>query len=89
MPDQETLAFIGKLTAEISAIALVVSELLAAQCQAAPDPTTARLRELEKRIQEFLARNAFGPDSQNARQMQTWAAHRAEVIFRGAQTRLA
>jgi hypothetical protein len=86
-PDSEVLSFIGKLTADINAIALVLSELMAAECQKTANPD-AHLKMLAGKIEEMLNMLPAGTDPQ-ADQMAKWAKHRVELILLNARNRFA
>lgn len=85
-PDQDTMQLIAKLTADMNGIGIVVSELLAADCQSAENPNE-HMREIAAKVGEFLNGAPFGPDP-NAQQMTAWARHRAELILLHAQNRM-
>jgi hypothetical protein len=87
MADQETVASIAKLTAEIHALSVITAELIAAECKKTPD-ANFRWRTLNGQAQRVLKQSLFsaGPD---ATEMLHWASHRADSIFLSAQRQLA
>ncbi len=81
MPDEETLSLFAKLTAEMTAISAVVSELLVTECENSKNPS-AHLNTVFKNVKEYLDASPFGSDwNAKTKQMASWARMRAELIF--------
>ena len=87
MSEQETLALVAKLTAEMNAIAVVVGEIIVAQSKAEPNPIE-HLAAMQKRIERFLKQSPLAVHPHGT-EMLEWAKHRAELVFLFARRSLA
>jgi cell fate (sporulation/competence/biofilm development) regulator YmcA (YheA/YmcA/DUF963 family) len=93
MADQDTVELLAKANSEISALSLVVSELLAEQCRTgimrslSQRKALAKLDSIAKKIRQFLADLPFTPDWRRE-QMKAWMVDRAENVISGARRSL-
>ena len=83
MSEQEILKQIAKLTADMTAVALVTSEVLAAHCRNTPHPLS-ELSRIDGHCQNFL-KAAMPGSGQNAAQMVQWLQERVSLIFANAR----
>jgi len=92
--DQHTLELLAKINAEITALSLVVSEVMAEQCRTGFSgrplgrKPTAKLESIAANINQFLDKLPFTPDWQRE-QMKAWTRDRVELVISRARERLA
>jgi hypothetical protein len=88
MPDQDTLELLAKTNAEINALSLVVSELMAEQCRRHfLRKPAAKLEAIAGKIAQFLDELPFTPDWQRE-QMKAWTRDRVDVVISRARMSL-
>jgi hypothetical protein len=88
MSEQEVLALLGTLTAELSVISAFVAELLARDCRSTGNAPDA-LRTVSENVQSLIDQMPFGPGMGRGNDMVEIARHRADIIVLAAQKRLA
>jgi hypothetical protein len=93
MPDQQTLEMLAKTNADIGALSIVISELMAEQCRRhflgliLGRKSAAKLAAIAANINKFLDELPFTPAWQ-MEQMKAWTRDRVEVVISGAQRSL-